>query len=89
MRATYSASPHACYSARRHAGAHSSPDPHYQPHRQPVTPALVPHATFVASPGCATVVISVPPSRLDARACRALRYLPQHARFRSARHGRS
>jgi hypothetical protein len=45
-----------------------------------VTYALVvPYAAFVASPGCATVLPSVPLSRLDARACRALQYHPQYA----------
>jgi hypothetical protein len=39
---------------------------------------VVPHAAFVASPRCATVFISVPLSPLDARACRALQYHPQH-----------
>ncbi|KAJ7808581.1 hypothetical protein B0H14DRAFT_3881358 [Mycena olivaceomarginata] len=47
---------------------------------QRVTHALVvPYAAFVASPGCATVLPSVPLSRLDARACRALQYHPQYA----------
>ncbi|KAJ6569828.1 hypothetical protein DFH09DRAFT_1313622 [Mycena vulgaris] len=49
------------------------------PHPQCVTLAsVVPHADFVASPRCATVLTSVPPSPLEARPCRALQYHPQH-----------
>ncbi|KAJ7804523.1 hypothetical protein B0H14DRAFT_3883394 [Mycena olivaceomarginata] len=98
LRAMYCAtatSPHSCYSApdaiprrhaRHHASAHPSPDPHRQAHGQRVTLAfLVPHAAFVASPHCATMLTSVPPSPLEPRACRALQYhlhhvpRPQHA----------
>ncbi|KAJ7847465.1 hypothetical protein B0H14DRAFT_916272 [Mycena olivaceomarginata] len=64
-----------------HASARPSPDPHRQPHRQPVPPALVvPHPTFVASPGCATVLTSVPPHGSTPAPCRALQYHPQHVR---------
>ncbi|KAJ7792811.1 hypothetical protein B0H14DRAFT_161010 [Mycena olivaceomarginata] len=57
--------------ARHHAGAHAGPDKHRQWHGQRVTPALVvPYAAFGLS--------SVPSSRLDTRACCALRYHPQY-----------
>ncbi|KAJ7794934.1 hypothetical protein B0H14DRAFT_3888538 [Mycena olivaceomarginata] len=39
---------------------------------------VVPYAAFVVSLGCATVLTSVPPSPLDARACRALQCHPRH-----------
>jgi hypothetical protein len=39
---------------------------------------FVPYAAFVVSLGCATVLTSVPPSPLDARACRALQCHPRH-----------
>ncbi|KAF8196352.1 hypothetical protein K438DRAFT_1968066 [Mycena galopus ATCC 62051] len=62
--------------ARHHANAHPSPDPHRQPHGQRMTLAfIVPHAACVASPRSATVLSSVPPSPLDAR---ALQYPPQY-----------
>ncbi|KAJ7252264.1 hypothetical protein C8J57DRAFT_1474307 [Mycena rebaudengoi] len=65
---------------------HHSPDPHRQPYGKRVMLAfVVPHAAFVASPRCATVLISAPLSPLDARACCALQYHPQHVpRLRGA-----
>jgi hypothetical protein len=39
---------------------------------------VVPHAAFVASPRCATVLPSVLPSPLEAHASRAFQYHPQH-----------
>ncbi|KAJ7855496.1 hypothetical protein B0H14DRAFT_3449021 [Mycena olivaceomarginata] len=56
------------------------PGPRRQLHSHHVTPPLVsssPHAAFVASPGCATLLTIVPPSRFDARTCHT-RYHPQH-----------
>ncbi|KAJ7720076.1 hypothetical protein B0H14DRAFT_3900798 [Mycena olivaceomarginata] len=82
LRAMYCAtamSPRARDSAPDTAGAHPGPDPHRQSHGQRVTLALVvSHAAFIASPGCATVLSSVPSSRLDTRACCALWYHPQY-----------
>lgn len=68
-----------CDDTGRHASAHASPDPHRQPHGQRMTLAfLVPHAAFVVSPRCATVLTNVPPSPLDLRAYRGLQDHPQH-----------
>jgi hypothetical protein len=39
---------------------------------------FVPYAAFIVSLGCATVLTGVPPSPLDARACRALQCHPRH-----------
>ncbi|KAF8182451.1 hypothetical protein K438DRAFT_1975580 [Mycena galopus ATCC 62051] len=76
LRAMYcvtATSPHARYSVpdavpRRHAryqaSAHPSPDLHSQPHGQRVMLAFfIPHAAFVASPRCATILTMYRPHR--------------------------
>lgn len=64
--------------ARHYASAHPSPDTHRQLHGRRVSFAFVAPTSPSSRPRRATVSSTVPPSPLDARACRALQYHPQH-----------